>query len=398
MFGDSNSIDGGFNLAYFGHEMSHQWWGNLVGISGREGSYVFHEGLAQYGSLQVVRELAGSALAKTYRLTGYPGYSDWMCMAGALAYSVTGYDRPLSSGSEAYSELDHTFANCKGFLAWETVARTMGRQAFSSALKEIGRSHRFLDITWDDTWKTLQSKSTVDLAPLRKQWFEKTGIPTVWTGWEQTASLVKVSLHQNKLGFRLKMPLVVRFKDGTSISKDVAFSELTAAIQLSVSKAVLSVDLDPDHETLHSTPELDAQMIDLKEFARVDFIFGLMSEHPDSEATLKSGLAHLPRPDKFGTEFLLRFTLGGIYRGAGKNVEAKAELERALSCPVRKAEFVPIAYLRLARAYEALGDLPAVERCLNAMASAEATLKFPSGALARAKQLFPDHPFVSSKL
>ncbi|MEA2552497.1 MAG: hypothetical protein QOJ65_673, partial [Fimbriimonadaceae bacterium] len=181
--------------------------------------------------------------------------------------------------------------------------------------------------------------------------------------------------------------------DGSATKMEVEFAEAARVIHLDLKKDVISVELDPDHETLHSTPLLDAKMHDLKDYARVDYIRRLLKDPPDAKQIVTDALTRLPHPDRFGTEFLLRFSLGGILRGEEKNAEAKEQLERSLACPVRKEEFVPLAYLRLARANEALGNKAQVERCLDAMVSAEATLRWPSGSLRRAKQLFPDHRF-----
>src|SRR6185369_3777184 len=95
------------------------------------------------------------------------------------------------------------------------------------------------------------------------------------------------------------------------------------AMTLSVKSAVLSVELDPDHETLHSTPELDAKIRNWKDYAQLDYVNRRISNPVDTEKTALDGLAHLPSPDRFGTEFLLRFTLGGYYRGVNKNAEAR---------------------------------------------------------------------------
>jgi hypothetical protein len=160
---------------------------------------------------------------------------------------------------------------------------------------------------------------------------------------------------------------------------------------MSVSKNVLSVDLDPDHETLHSTPMLNDKMIAWKDYAMIDYVRRQISNPPDSEKLALDGLSRLPSPDKYGVEFLLRFSLAGIYRTAQKNAESKEQLEKALACPVRKDDFVPIAFLRLARVNEALGNKAEIQSNLDDMVSAESKLRHPTGTLPRARQLFPNH-------
>lgn len=393
MFADSDSVDAGFNLAYFGHEMSHQWWGNLVQMKPDHGGTIFSEGLAQFGSLQAVTQIDGVAMAKQYRLYGYPGYSDWQCMMGALAFRETGVEKALSFTPQENSPVQHDLADTKGFLAWQTLARRIGHDAFREALQSVAKKHAFSSISWEDLWRELQSKTHLPLDPFRQQWFEKPGLPTVWTEWKQSGSAVEVTLRQTEPAYHLQLPLVVRFKDGSRLEKELEFADASHSLSLPTKKQVLSVELDPDHETLHSTPELDAKMRDWKDYAQLDYVNRRISNPVDPEKTALAGLAHLPTPDRFGTEFLLRFTLGGVYRGQDKNAEAKEQLEKALACPVRKEEFVPLAYLRLARAYQGLGNTAEVQRCLNAMVAAEATLRFPSGAVPRARQLFPDIKF-----
>jgi hypothetical protein len=218
-------------------------------------------------------------------------------------------------------------------------------------------------------------------------------VPTVWTDWKQDGHTLDVTLHQSEPTYRLVMPLVVTFKDGTKKERDVVFDSVSTPLNLTADRPVLAAELDPDHETFHSTPELDAEMKDLSVYWQVDCFNPLLQKTQSSDAMLTDALAKLPNPDRYGAEFLLRFTLGGNLRREGKNAEAKAELEKALACPVRRADFVPIAFLRLALIAKSLGQPAEVDRCLDAMMSAEATLKYSSSAVERARQLFPGREF-----
>jgi hypothetical protein len=393
MFADSDSVDSGFNLAYFGHEMSHQWWGNLVQMRPDHAQTIFSEGFAQFGSLQAVKQIDGVDQAKQYRIYGYPGYSAWQCLMGALAFRETGHDKELSFTPKENSPVQHDLADTKGFLAWQTLARLIGDDAFRAALHQVAKDHAFGSISWEELWRVIQSKTKIPLASFRQQWFETPGLPTVWTEWKQTESTLSVSLRQTAPAYQLRLPLVVRFKDGSRLEKEISFADTSHEITLAVKKSVLSVELDPDHETLHSTPELDALMHDWKDFAQIDYVNRRISDPVDPEKTALAGLSRLPSPDRFGTEFLLRYALGGVYRGQDKNQGAKEQLEKALACPVRIEKFVPLAYLRLARANEFLGNKDQIQKCLDGMISAESRLPYPSGAVAQAKKLYPGYHF-----
>jgi aminopeptidase N len=84
-------LDQRFNLAYYGHEIAHQWWGNLIRHTGARGRMMLDEAMAQFGSLRAVETIEGEESAERYRRTGYPGYIE--------AQSGLGYLRVLASGS-----------------------------------------------------------------------------------------------------------------------------------------------------------------------------------------------------------------------------------------------------------------------------------------------------------
>ncbi len=393
MFGDTNSIDAGFNRAYFGHEMSHQWWGNLVQSEGDKGDFALSEALAQYGSLQTVRELEGVELAKQYRINGYPGYSDWQCFSGVMAFGVTKRDHPLSAVGGEFANLHHLLANSKGFLAWETLAQTMGHDAFRRALKGVTKRYGWGAISWDRFWEDLQLNTKVDLKTFRQEWFERPGIPTVWTRFSQSNGKVTIDLHQKAPTFHMHLPLVVTTRDGNTKTQWVDFNQESQTIVIDESRPVLSAALDPDHETLHSTPEMDEYWQANRVYAEVDLFQAMLGKRATANGLLEDELKNLPSPDKAGTEFLLRFTLSGNLRVQGKLKEAKEQLQMALACPVRKAEFVPLAFLRLAVIAQTEKDYPMAKLYVDSMVAAESQLKFPSGAIERAKVFFPNLQF-----
>jgi len=118
---DSAGLDDPFNLAYYAHEISHSWWGNLITVRGQAGVYMLSEAMAQYGSLRAVEELEGVASAERYRRTGYPGYNTEQNALGYFKLAAAGLDtsamRDLPPGT-----LSHDIADMKGFLVWDMLS------------------------------------------------------------------------------------------------------------------------------------------------------------------------------------------------------------------------------------------------------------------------------------
>ncbi|MBC8083038.1 MAG: hypothetical protein H7Z21_07480, partial [Hymenobacter sp.] len=114
----SSAFGSRFNYALFGHELAHQWWAVAVGSAGTKGTGMLSEGLAQYGSLQVVSRF-DSARAEQYRRTGYPGYIRDQCGLGYLTLAVSGHDAALENVTGANA---HALADSKGFLVLDLLA------------------------------------------------------------------------------------------------------------------------------------------------------------------------------------------------------------------------------------------------------------------------------------
>ena len=99
IFSNGNFLDADFNVAYYGHEIAHQWWGVAIGRKWWEssrGRLMLDEAMAQFGSLRAVEEIEGASAAERYRRTGYPGYIDFHSADGYFMVEAGGFDHKLS--------------------------------------------------------------------------------------------------------------------------------------------------------------------------------------------------------------------------------------------------------------------------------------------------------------
>jgi hypothetical protein len=146
---------------------------------------------------------------------------------------------------------------------------------------------------------------------------------------------------------------------------------------------VITVQLDPNYEVLHATPELIAQAWDLRIYTEASFA-RMRNDDKAAEEKYLAALAALPRPDVHGAEFLVRSGYGDLLRRTNRLKEAKAQLELAVTCAVRKPTVLPWAYLRLALINRVLGDEESAQR---AAAQAEAADKKVDGGTGIAAEL-----------
>ena len=378
MFADSDSVDSGFNTAYFGHELGHQWWGNLVQMRGVKGNYMLSEAMAQYGSLQCVTEIDGPLLATRYRMIGYPQYSPLQSGLGALAYTATSADKPLSHLPDGYDVVYHQFANSKGFLVWDTLARQVGREKFRKALHTVTSKYAWTSVTFDEFLSELRAAAGQNIDGVISQWFDRTGAPVVWSDWKQDKGTVSVTLHQSEPLYSLSLPIVVTFADGSSISKEIAFSTAEQTQSLPAKQRIAKVEVDPNHLVFHSTPDLQQKVKDFRFVTEATFARFRNNEKLAIE-TLQKGLAQAPSQDTYGATFFMHLGLATMYRNQKRFLEAKDQTELALKCPVRDEVALPYLYFNYAKVLTELGDKIGAEAALKSAETADAALPYSTG-------------------
>ncbi|HLK61074.1 MAG TPA: hypothetical protein VKU00_31200 [Chthonomonadaceae bacterium] len=382
MLADTDTLDAGFDLAFFGHEMSHQWWGNLVTQEGYRGNDMMDEAMAQYGSLRCVEEMDGPQLAARYRSIGYPGYDPSQCGQGALLFAAAGLDQPL--GSLPGGGIGHYMADCKGFLVYSLLARTIGPDRFRKALMRIASAYAFRSITWDAFLQEIQRAAGQDLSWFYKQWFERKGVPFLSLQWAQQAGRLRITLTQAAPYYRLTLPVQIEFDNGEAVMQQIPLEGAKADQVLPERRRVQVVRLDPYSEVPHMTAQAQAEAL------RSWTLGTSLRQEGKNEDALKvfqEALQHLPTADPYGAEFLLRMGIGRVHQAAGQLDEAKHEYEQALTCPVRPADYLPFVYLRLAQIARSQGDLPRLQWAVRYAASADAALDYPTGAARAAQQL-----------
>jgi len=364
-----------FDLWYFGHELTHQWFPYLVGHKGPGTDTMMTEALAQYGGLRALEELAGSATAEHFRREG--GRDALRLMAG-------GYDYPL--GSLPDDPAAYTLSNTKGDFVYDMLARAVGRDKFRKAIQNVTSRYAYGALTWDDFLQEIQRASGQDLAWFYDQWFTHTGAPVFTLQWNQAGGDLNYTIGQEKPAFRLALPVQVEFSDGTAIMQDAQVKSEKDNFSLRVSMPVHAVRLDPHYSVFHATPEQKAEAVALHDFARGK----LMWNHNQTDEALKTfqeGLQHLPEVDAFAVEFMLRLHIGWIHQEAKRFDEAKHEYELALALPTRSKEDLPRLYLNMAKIAKEQGDSRATARAVQGVIATEHSLGPETAKSRQARQL-----------
>jgi len=253
MLSNEEFLDQPFNLAYYGHEIGHQWWGNAV-LHAEEprGDYMLDEAMAQFGSLRVVEAVDGPAAAEEYRRTGYPDYSPTQCGYGYLRSVKAGRDHAL--GNLPDDPNSHELADSKGFLVWDLLARTVGPERFSQALHDVTQKYRFRSIRWEEFLAAIQSVSKEDLSWFFSQWLERKGAPDWQITWKQEGGQVRGEITQAAPFYRAQVQVEIVGPDGQNSEHTLDVNDAKTAFDWPASFHVQSVVVDPHYYVLHWVP------------------------------------------------------------------------------------------------------------------------------------------------
>lgn len=367
-----------FEAWFFGHEMTHQWFPLLVQDKDEGSSLMMDEALAHYGGLRALEQISGSAAAERFRRSGGKD---------ALRMMTAGYDYPL--GSLPDDRAAYSLSNSKGFIIYDMLSRTVGRDKFRAALRSVTSKYPFSALTWKDFLREIERAPGQSLGWFYEQWFNRPGAPTFTLQWSQANGLLKYTVAQGKPVYRLALPVQIEFADGTAIMQEVQIRNEKDDFVRKIIKPVHAVRLDPRYTVFHATAEQRAEAEAFKYFTRGNHQWNT-SQTAEALKTLQEGLQHLPNVDAYGVEFILRLYIGRIHQEANRLDEAKREYELALAQPIRLADHLPRLYLGIAQIAQKQGDRNRVVWAARNVLTTDQALGTESGRSRQARQLLGD--------
>jgi len=243
-----------FNTAFFGHEISHQWWGNLIRSKTVQGRWMMSEGMAQFGSLRAVEILEGAAAAERYRRTGYPDYISDQNARGYFTLVARGTDHRLSDLPQD-GDLSRALSNSKGFIVWDMLSREVGRRQFSHILQRFIRDHANQRVEWNGFLRAIENGAGRNLQWFFEQWFGRTGAPDFQLTWRQKVRRVRGVITQTSPYYQATLEVEVKNKEGRHLIRKVRLREAQTSFAFPINFRVESVALDPHYLMLRWTPE-----------------------------------------------------------------------------------------------------------------------------------------------
>ena len=381
----SSFLDKDFNTAYYGHEISHQWWGVSIGKKdGPRGDLMLDEAMAQYGSLRAVEILEGPRVAEQYRRMGYPGYVAQQNATGYFMIEAAGFDQSLSNLVSTGQWHTRILADGKAFIVYDMLSRTVGRETFSRTLQNITRQYSY--IGWDEFLQAIEKGAGKDLKWFYEQWFERKGAPQWDTSWKQEGNSVRGVITQAQPFYRATLEVLIEGDEYQTSVQTIELRGERTEFSFPVKFRARSVTVDPHFLVLNRTPEFRA----LKSAFAADVRAGgerYGKRYEEAEKILREALEKESDLDLYGARFILEAALGQLLAEQKKFAEAKSYLQTALGRVARRAESLPTVYLSLAKVAKELNDEATLKYAVSGAIAAEAALGGDTGAASEARSL-----------
>ncbi|KIX95501.1 uncharacterized protein Z520_08621 [Fonsecaea multimorphosa CBS 102226] len=155
------------------HELAHQWFGNLVTMSGWNELWL-NEGFATWAGYLAVDHL-------------HPDWNIWgqfvdEALEEAFTLDSLRSSHPIESQVESDSRVHQMFDSityCKGSAIIRMLAAHIGDETFLKGIAAYLKSRSYQNATSNDLWKALSAASGVDVATLMDSWLHEAGFPMV---------------------------------------------------------------------------------------------------------------------------------------------------------------------------------------------------------------------------
>jgi len=221
-----------------GHEVLHNWWGNGVRPDYARGNW--SEGLTTFMADYAYREQAGASAALEMRL-------GWLRDFAALGSAA---DQPLADFTARTHGAGQVVGYHKAAMLFLMLREAIGTDAFDRALRTFWREHRGGVASWDDLRAAFEAASSRDLRAYFGQWLSRPGAPDLRLAAARAvpdgaAWQVEVKLSQSGRPWQVRVPVVLRFADGSEVQHWLDFDRERQAFGIAATKKPVQVVLDP---------------------------------------------------------------------------------------------------------------------------------------------------------
>jgi uncharacterized iron-regulated protein len=222
-----------------GHEILHQWFGNLVYIDYTKGNWA--EGLTTFLADHLYEEEKGrGAEYRKGMLIQYQSYVN-----GKNEFPLRGFRERTDEASEA-------IGYGKALMVFQMLKGLVGEGRFYESIRYFTGQNRFRKASWEDIQRAFEKSYQENLDWFFKQWIDGNGLPDLRLEEVQTKSRgaqfeTTFTIAQEGKSYRLNLPVTVRSCFGQT-TKVFSFKGGRERYEMTVDSVPVSIAVDEDYE------------------------------------------------------------------------------------------------------------------------------------------------------
>ena len=225
------------------HEIAHNWLGNGIWVDHRKGNW--SEGLTAYLADHWMKERRGKG--SQHRLKSLQRYTN---------FADDGRDSPLLDFVSRHNDTSQAVGYDKSMMLFHMIRRSLGEDAFATALQRLWRRHRFEPIGFEQAVSTLLE--------------ERPGLLRPYLAWVKTVKVPRLRLDQVRLTqaqgryqldlrigqqldppLEFELPLLVTLQEGQPARRSVhRIRQGSTRLSLTFDSPPLRLDIDPAFDVL----------------------------------------------------------------------------------------------------------------------------------------------------
>jgi hypothetical protein len=222
-----------------GHEILHQWFGNLVYIDGEGGNW--SEGLTTYLADHYYKELENSGWE--YRKQILVEY---------MSYLNEENDFPVKDFRRRFDHASKSVGYGKVAMVFHMLNTKLGKDKFFSALRNFIMINRFQKASWNDLKSSFEESYGREMDHFFSQWLDLPGLPEVTLHGTALRSHedgfeLSFSIKQNADIYELDVPVTI-YTNGMGIKRFFRVSEEKNDFRVFLSNEPDKIVIDEDYD------------------------------------------------------------------------------------------------------------------------------------------------------
>lgn len=280
-----------------GHEILHQWFGNMVYVDYDDGNW--SEGITTYLADHLYKEQQGRGWEYRKKL-----------LIDYESYVNEDNEFPLRTFYSRFDDVSRAIGYGKSLMVFHMVRNLLGEEGFLNSLRDFIKEYRFKTASWNDLRLSFEKHYKGDLTWFFRQWVDEKGLPRlelkdVRSGYSGGGYELGFKLKQSGKIFKLDVPVIV-YSGGRGFKRFFSLSEETGDFTIYMSERPERIAIDEDYDI--------PRMLDKKEIPpTISRLLGA-----------RGYLLALPIKDKKDYEYIIKF-----FKDMGARLKEASEIKES---------------------------------------------------------------------